>query len=217
MALVISLLAQKGGVGKSTLARLVAREYAANNWTVKIADMDLGQGTAYAWHQRRLQAGTMPVLSVEQFGSVKSALKASEAVDLLVFDGAPAADRQTRQIAEHSDLVVIPSGVALDDLEPTVRLANVLQQHCNHLSLCLSRVGTSTPELNEARGYLGATPHHVLDGHLLEKTGYRRASDAGRTATETNFSTLNSRADFLAQTIIDRLSETASNYEVANG
>tara|TARA_R100000234_G_scaffold119425_1_gene102313 strand:+ start:2944 stop:3597 length:654 start_codon:yes stop_codon:yes gene_type:complete len=217
VALVISLLAQKGGVGKSTLARLVAREYAANNWTVKIADMDLGQGTAYAWHQRRLQAGTMPVLSVEQFGSVKSALKASEAVDLLVFDGAPAADRQTRQIAEHSDLVVIPSGVALDDLEPTVRLANVLQQHCNHLSLCLSRVGTSTPELNEARGYLGATPHHVLDGHLLEKTGYRRASDAGRTATETNFSTLNSRADFLAQTIIDRLSETASNYEVANG
>ena len=220
MALVISLLAQKGGVGKSTLARLVAREYAANNWSVKIADMDLGQGTAYAWHQRRLQAGIAPDVSVEQFGSVFNALKAGEAVDLLVFDGAPAADRQTRQIAEHSDLVVIPSGVALDDLEPTVRLANELSQSCDskRLSLCLSRVGSSKPELNEARDYLGATPHHVLDGHLLEKTGYRRASDAGRTATETNFSTLNEKADFLAQTIIDRLSETTSTkLEVANG
>jgi len=208
VALVISCLAQKGGVGKSTLARLVAREYAANDWTVKIADMDLGQGTAYAWHQRRLQAGIAPDVSVEQFGSVFNALKAGEAVDLLVFDGAPAADRQTRQIAEHSDLVVIPSGVALDDLEPTVRLANELQQHCKHLSLCLSRVGTSTPELNEARGYLGATPHHVLDCHLLERTGYRRASDAGRTATETAYQSLNQRADNLAQAIIDRLSET---------
>ena len=206
MAVIIACVAQKGGVCKSTLARLIARTYAANDWSVKIADMDLQQGTSYSWHQRRLQAGITPVLSVEQFNSVSNALKAAGAVDLLVFDGAPAAEPQTFEIAEHSDLSIIPSSVSLDDLEPTVRLANALAQQgrAERISLCLSRVGSSKPELNEAIDYLNATPHHLLDGHLLEKTGYRRASDAGRAATETNFSALNEKADNLAQAIINR-------------
>ncbi len=48
----------------------------------------------------------------------------------------------------------------LDDLEPTVRLANELRQHCDatQLYLCLCRVGTSTPELNEVIESLEATP-----------------------------------------------------------
>ena len=217
MALIISCVAQKGGVGKSTLARLIAREYAANEWQVKIADMDLQQGTSYSWHQRRLQAGITPVLSVEQFNSVESALRAAQAVDLLVFDGAPAADRQTREIAAQSDLVIIPTSLSLDDLEPTVRLAHALRQHCDAKRLCLSlcRVGNSTPELNEAIEYLNETPYHLLAGHLLEKTGYRRAFDAGRAATETTFYSLNEKADQLAQSIVDRIEGSYS--EVANG
>ena len=209
MAVVISCVAQKGGVGKSTLSRLIAREYAVNDWQVKIADMDLQQGTSYRWHQRRLMSGIEPALSVEQFRDVKSALNASLAVDLLVVDGAPAADRQTREIAAQSDLVIIPSSLSLDDLEPTVRLANALRQHCdaNRLCLCLCRVGNSKPELNEAIKYLKATSYHLLDGHLLEKTGYRRASDAGRCVTETTFFGLNEKADYLAQSIIDRANE----------
>jgi len=209
MAVVISCVAQKGGVGKSTLSRLIAREYAVNDWQVKIADMDLQQGTSYRWHQRRLMSGIEPALSVEQFRDVKSALNASLAVDLLVVDGAPAADRQTREIAAQSDLVIIPSSLSLDDLEPTVRLANELRQHCDakRLCLCLCRVGNSKPELNEAIKYLKATSYHLLDGHLLEKTGYRRASDAGRCVTETTFFGLNEKADYLAQSIIDRANE----------
>ena len=217
MALIISCVAQKGGVGKSTLARLIAREYAANEWQVKIADMDLQQGTSYSWHQRRLQAGITPVLSVEQFNSVESALRAAQAVDLLVFDGAPAADRQTREIAAQSDLVIIPTSLSLDDLEPTVRLAHALRQHCDATRLCLSlcRVGNSKPELNEAIEYLNETPYHLLAGHLLEKTGYRRAFDAGRAATETTFYSLNEKADKLAQSIVDRIEGSYS--EVAIG
>ena len=105
--------------------------------------------------------------------------------------------------------MIIPSSLSLDDLEPTVRLANELRQHCdaNRLCLCLCRVGNSKPELNEAIKYLKATSHHLLDGHLLEKTGYRRASDAGRCVTETTFFGLNEKADYLAQSIIDRANE----------
>ena len=55
MALVIGVVSQKGGVGKSTLARLIACNYAASEWMVKIADMDLAQGTCTSWNRRRLQ------------------------------------------------------------------------------------------------------------------------------------------------------------------
>ena len=49
MAALVGLVSQKGGVGKSTLARLVAREYAAAGWQVKIADLDISQGTSTDW------------------------------------------------------------------------------------------------------------------------------------------------------------------------
>jgi chromosome partitioning protein len=55
MAVLVGLVSQKGGVGKSTLARLVAREYATAGWNVKIADLDTAQGTSFNWQARRLQ------------------------------------------------------------------------------------------------------------------------------------------------------------------
>ena len=57
MTIIICMCSQKGGVGKSTLARLVAREYANAGWSVKIADLDVSQGTSFNWQGRccRLQ------------------------------------------------------------------------------------------------------------------------------------------------------------------
>jgi hypothetical protein len=52
----------KRGVGKSTLARLIAREYANADWNLKIADLDVGQGTSFNWQSRRLQQGIEPVV-----------------------------------------------------------------------------------------------------------------------------------------------------------
>ncbi len=71
MALIIGMVSQKGGVGKSTLARLVAREYAKASWNVKIADLDVSQGTSFNWQARRLQHSRDPVIAVERFGTVE--------------------------------------------------------------------------------------------------------------------------------------------------
>src|SRR5450631_1941531 len=49
MAVIVGMVSQKGGVGKSTLSRLVAREYANAGWSVKIADLDVSQGTSFSW------------------------------------------------------------------------------------------------------------------------------------------------------------------------
>jgi chromosome partitioning protein len=68
MALIVSFVSQKGGVGKSTLSRLLAREFASLGWSVKIADLDISQGTSFQWRARRLASAVEPDVPVEQFG-----------------------------------------------------------------------------------------------------------------------------------------------------
>lgn len=128
MALIIGMVSQKGGVGKSTLARLVAREYALAGWTVKIADLDVTQGTSFNWQSRRLQAGIEPAIPVERFGAVEQALKVAEHYDLVILDGPPHSTAGTLKIAQSSLLTVLPTGLSLDDLEPSVLLAHELRK-----------------------------------------------------------------------------------------
>ena len=48
-------------------------------------------------------------------------------------------------------------------------------------------------------------------GEVPERIAYRRASDAGRTVTETNYRTLNQRGDTTAQSIIDAITKIANS------
>ena len=207
MAIIIGVVSQKGGVGKSTIARLIARELAAQDWQVKIADLDIAQATSYHWRGRRLQHAMIPEVSVEQYARVEQALRHAEHYDLLVFDGTPHASQATREIAQASDLVIIPTGLAVDDLQPGVALAHELVQHIprRRIVFALCRVGNSESEIAEARQYLQEAGYEVLAGALPEQVAYRRASDEGRAATETRFRSLNQRAETLAQGIVNKI------------
>lgn len=208
MALIIGVVSQKGGVGKSTIARLIASQYASNEWEVKIADMDLAQGTSTNWNRRRMQNKVVPMVAVEQFMSVADALKSSKLLDLIIFDGAPHSTRTTLDIAKAAQLVIIPSGVALDDLEPTIRLAHELKQNKiekEKIGIALSRIGNSEAEVEEAKAYIQQSGYFLFDGLLQEKTAIRRAQDEGRSATETLYKSINDRVDILVQSVVNRI------------
>lgn len=206
MALLIGLVSQKGGVGKSTLARLIAREYAAAGWGVKIADLDISQGTSFNWQARRLQNAIEPTVPVERFGSIEAALRVADHYDLVILDGAPHSTASTLKIAQTSAAVILPTGLALDDLEPAVLLAHELVKKGigkPRFAFALCRVGESETEIAEAREYIVQAGYTVLPGSIPERVAYRRASDEGRALTETRFASLNARSDELAQGIID--------------
>lgn len=212
MGLILSVVSQKGGVGKSTIARLTAREFAAHQWSVKIADLDISQGTSFNWRSRRLQGELEPDVSVEQFGNVRKALVEAERYDVLILDGAPHATQATLEAAAKSDLVIIPTGLSLDDMQPSVLLAHELAKKVERRKIVfvLSRVGDSAPELAESRDYLTHAGYEVLEGEIPEKVAYRRAMDQGRTVTETRFSSLNEKADVVAQAIMDKIAALTS-------
>jgi chromosome partitioning protein len=218
MTIHVGIVSQKGGVGKSTLCRLIACEYAKAGWSVKIADLDVAQGTCYDWQSRRMSNKIAPDVPVERFGSISQALKFSHVYDLLVFDGKPYATSQTLEIANTANLLILPTGLALDDLRPSVLLAGQLAAKGispEKLTFALCRIGESESELHDAMQYIQDAGYSILAGAMPEKTGYRRASDTGRSPTETRFPTLNKKADILAQSIIDKITALTPDTESA--
>lgn len=208
--LIIGLASQKGGVGKSSLARAMATHYAGKELSVKIADLDINQSTSYQWQQRRLQAELEPVVSVECFGSVAQALKQCRSYDVVIMDGAPQANKATHELAKKADLIIIPTGLSVDDLQPGVILANSLKAEkipTKRIAFALCRTGESKSELAEAKEYLESTPYHLIDGQIQEKTAFRRAQDAGRSMVECQYQKPREQAQALISAIESRINE----------
>ena len=210
MPIIIGVVSQKGGVGKSTIARLIAREFAHNGWDVKIADMDIQQGTSFHWHKQRAANQIQPPIRTEPFATVTQALKDAKHFDLFILDGAPAATAATQEIGRHADLVILPSGLSNDDLRPQVLLAHEFLKHGipkEKIVFVLCRVGDSDSEIRDARDYITSAGYIVLNGEVPERTLYRRASDSGRSFTETPNKSLNRRADAVVQSIINAVKQ----------
>lgn len=211
MDYVVAFVSQKGGVGKSTLARAVAHEFNKNGFRVKLADMDIQQGTTVNWHQRRLNTELNPVGSVEGFRTYAEAkLSASTGnYDVLIVDGAGRASSATAEIARDADLVVQPSAPGIDDLQPAVLLFHELTKQGispKKLRIAMTFVGTPNEEAL-GREYLEHAGYKILDGSLEFRPSYRSALTAGRTITETSHESINARADRLIQSIFSSLQE----------
>ncbi len=206
--IIIAFVSQKGGVGKSTLARAFAAGASKAGYAVKVGDLDTQQATITDWHRQRLNNGIKPIGSVEVFSKASSAVKHAGAYDFLVLDGAARASTATLEIAKAADLVIIPSCSSRDDLMPAIKLAHELQKNGipkNSIVLALVRVSTSS-EIEDAKEFIQESGHIVLDGYLPEKAGYRQAQNEGLSALETRYSSLNDKADTLINSIISNLS-----------
>jgi chromosome partitioning protein len=209
MSTIIAFVSQKGGVGKSTLARALGREAAVGGLKTKIADLDTQQGTSVDWHRTRLGAGIEPVVAVEAFATADQALKAAAEYDLMIIDGPARTSKGTLAIAKVAHLVVQPTGASRDDLVPAVREFHALINEGipnEKLAFALNRIGTPTEE-GEARAYVAEAGYAALAGCLLERPAYRKAQNTGHAVTETSYAGLNAKADALIQALIDMVED----------
>ena len=210
MTYIIGMVSQKGGVGKSTLARMMAREFVTGGLSTKIADLDAQQQTCTHWAGRRAEHAVTPELQVQSFASVKTALEEAPRFDALILDGKPNASDQTFEIAKAADLVVIPTGQTVDDLHPGVVLAHALRKKGiaqDKIAFAMFKTTGSERENAAARQYLTEAGYTVLEGEVSVSTAYGSASDIGKAITETSFKSLNERASKLAQSVIDLMAE----------
>lgn len=205
--MIISFLNQKGGAGKSTLARALAVEFVRNKWETHFADMDSTQRTASHWAAKREEEGIQPQFSIATYQNPDTALKAAGIYDLLVVDAGAYADSSTNTIAKKSDLVVIPTGITTDDLRASLELANELAmqgQERNRILFVVMKVpANGDKEAMATRRSIENWGFKAVQGWLSMKTGYGKAMDNGRTIIETPYASLNESADKIIQGICD--------------
>lgn len=206
--MIASLVSQKGGVGKSALARVLAVEFSKAGWSVKIADLDVAQGTATKWKARRDRAGLQPDIAVEKFRTVERALEEAVRFDLLILDGPAHAEKGGLVMARHSDLVLMPTGYGLDDMEAQVEAAYELEAAGippDRVWFVFCRATGSGTEDREARAYLGKARVNVIDAVFPELPSIRQGHTEGRAASEVPFRTVQEKITTLVQAVADRL------------
>lgn len=207
MPVTVSFVGQKGGVGKSTLARAFAAVAARGKLKVKLADLDLNQQTSVRWATTRSARGSSFPVDAEAFSTIEDALANSQSVDLVIVDTPGHASPETLEIARTSHVVVLPTGASTDDLYPTVLLLYELEQMGipkDRLAVALCRL-LELREEHAARKYVETAGYEALHGSIPERAGYRSAHNQGQSLTETTDQALNRRARTLMESLLEKV------------
>jgi len=125
--LIIGVVNNKGGVGKSTLAAALAVRATSNFNKVAIIDMDPSEGSG-RWHANR-KHNSLPENPMVYAGEadVDAAIEVMEwaGADAIVFDGAPNATERTQELVERCECVVIPMRPGDQDVVQTLAAMEV--------------------------------------------------------------------------------------------
>ena len=186
---IASFVGQKGGVGKSTLARVLAVAAARQGNKVLLSDFDLEQLSCIEWSATRLRNGIEPDIEARAFKSLKKLRKSVEGFDLVVVDTRGLADELTTDISQESDVIFLPTGTSMDDLRPTLALARRLSKTRkigNKIVLILSKVGRSERLLETAKETIADAGFEVLDSIWPERDGFQADLDIGKAGSETH-------------------------------
>jgi chromosome partitioning protein len=181
-----AFVSQKGGVGKSTLARVLAVGAIHRGCRTLLADFDLDQLTCVEWGAARLRGGIEPEVDTRAFKSLKKLRKGLSVVDFIVADTRGLADDLSTEIAEDADVVFLPTGVSQDDLRPTLSLAGKLARRGaeGRLVMVLSKVGRSESQFAKAVEAIEDAGYELLSEHWPQRDGFQSDLDAGRAGRE---------------------------------
>lgn len=206
MPTVVAFLSQKGGVGKSTLARSLAVVAADAGLKVMVADLDPQQRTLLRWNATREQFSIKPTVSIAAFDSAQDALQGSLDADLLILDMPGQLTNQIADVAGSVQLIVQPSSPSVDDLHPSMLVFQALRRiriPRERLAFALCRV-LSDKEAEATRSYLENEGYVVLLGAIHERSAYRDALNLGRALSETKQLSLNAPARMMMLDLLNR-------------
>jgi len=206
MTTVVAFISQKGGVGKSTLARALATSAVRAGLAVKTVDLDSEQATITVWAQARDRYGVSPAISVDAFRLVKQALASTHGEEFVIIDTAGGISDAVAEIAAQATYLVQPTSPSVDDLYPAILVFRALERvgvSRDALAFALCRT-LGDDEAASARTYLSGLDYTLLAGDIPEHLDYRRAMNQGRAITEASQEFLCSRADTMIADLLAR-------------
>jgi chromosome partitioning protein len=180
---VLAILAQKGGVGKSMLARSLAVQALIEGQKAAIIDAD-PQGTVIAWGRRR----TFPAPAVLPLGSrtipdAVAELK-TRGAEFVVIDTPPHAQPIINLAAKAASTALLVTGPYPEDLEQVGVVAGIVQVLSIPAGIILNKTPAKAHALTLARAALAAFRLPICPTAITQLVSHPYASAEGLTAQE---------------------------------
>lgn len=185
---IISVLNQKGGSGKTTLATHLARALQRDGSDVLLADADR-QGSARDWAAARADQ-PLAVAGLDRPSLLRDVARLAGPRDFVVVDGAPATDDLTVAAIKAADFVLIPVQPSPLDLWATADLVDWVQQRIEmtdgrlKAAFVVSRAVRGTKLSAEVDAALAGYGLPVLSARIHQRIAYPTAISAGMTVMD---------------------------------
>lgn len=194
--MIIAVLGQKGGAGKSTIATQIAAARSLLNQKVLLIDGD-DQGTATKWLSRRSEDSEGEVIHLEQLAATQFYDRLGQVADQyndIIIDVAGRDSEEMRTALSFVDVALFPLRPTLPDLE-TAGAMDELVSHAweNNKDLKKALFVLSQSPANPMRGQTGADAREYLSDFgnietavnaVCQRVAYENAAIAGAGVAE---------------------------------
>lgn len=185
--MIIALLNQKGGVGKTTLAVHLAAGLAAKGRTL-LLDAD-PQGSAVSWSSQRESAPPFTVTALAKPTIHRDIEQIAHGYAHVVIDGPPRASDLARSVIMAADFVLIPVQPSPYDLwaaQETVELIKEAETYKPGLkaAFVMNRKTANTAISKSAKEALADLPYPALASEIMQRVIYAETAATGETVGE---------------------------------